>query len=61
MDKLNCPLCGGKFTGKVGSNQYFCWECCVEFTINNNKVVIYELGDDGNLLPYGEKKAAEGR
>ncbi|SHM83831.1 hypothetical protein SAMN05660826_02115 [Caldanaerovirga acetigignens] len=57
---MNCPLCGGNSTGKVGNNQYYCWDCYVEFSVNHNKVTIYELADDGTLLPYGRNEAARG-
>lgn len=47
-----CPLCGGNSIGKVGNNQFYCWDCFVEFSIQKNKVTVYEVGDDGSLLPY---------
>lgn len=47
-----CPLCGGSSIGKVGNNQFYCWECFVEFTMQKNKVTVYEVADDGSLLPY---------
>ncbi|WP_148865514.1 hypothetical protein [Thermosediminibacter litoriperuensis] len=57
---MNCPLCGGNSTGRVGTNQYYCWDCFVEFSINNNKVTVFELCDDGSLVPYGRKEAING-
>jgi len=50
-----CPLCNKKTVGKVGTNQYYCWEFFVEFTIQKNKTTVYEVCDDGTLLPYGSK------
>ncbi|NLZ53700.1 MAG: hypothetical protein GX892_11250 [Thermoanaerobacteraceae bacterium] len=50
-----CPLCKKKTVGKVGSNQYYCWECFVEFVIQKDKTTIYEVGDDGTLLPHGNE------
>jgi len=47
-----CPLCGGNSIGKVGNNQFYCWDCFVEFTLQKNKATVYEVGDDGSLLPY---------
>nr|WP_255688321.1 hypothetical protein [Tepidanaerobacter sp. GT38] len=48
-------MCNKKTVGKVGTNQYYCWECFVEFTIQKNKTTVYEVCDDGTLLPYGSK------
>jgi hypothetical protein len=47
-----CPLCQKNTVGKVGSSQYYCWECFVEFLIQKDKIVVYEVCDDGTLLPY---------
>jgi len=52
---VNCPLCGKNEIGRVGTNQYFCWECLVEFSVNNNRVVVFEVADDGTLVPFFEK------
>jgi len=60
VEELNCPLCGGSSTGKVGNNQFFCWDCYVEFSVSHNKITIYELADDGTLLLYEKREAAEG-
>jgi len=49
---LNCPSCGGKATGKVGVDQYYCWDCCVEYRINKEGVQIYEVAEDGNLVAF---------
>lgn len=58
-----CPLCGGNSIGKVGSHQFYCWNCFVEFSIQKDKVAVYEVGDDGSLIPYileNKPIAAEG-
>lgn len=52
-----CPLCGGNSIGKVGNSQFYCWECFVEFTLQKNKVTVYEVGDDGSLLPYNREQS----
>jgi hypothetical protein len=38
--------------GKVGVGQYYCWDCCVEFTSQEDKVVIYDLAEDGSLIAW---------
>ncbi|GAV22444.1 hypothetical protein [Carboxydothermus pertinax] len=55
---MNCPICQGRATGKIGTDQYFCWNCCVEYRINKEGVQIYELGEDGSLMafdPYNQQ------
>ena len=49
------PIVPKTTVGKVGSSQYYCWECFVEFLIQKDKIVIYEVCDDGTLLPYGKE------
>lgn len=47
---MNCPLCGGKEVGKIGPDQYYCWNCFVEYDTRNQ---VYEVAEDGSLLIYG--------
>jgi hypothetical protein len=49
---LRCPVCGGKATGKVGVDQFYCWDCCVEYRINKEGVQIYEVAEDGSLVAF---------
>lgn len=50
---MNCPVCGSKTTGKVGVDQYFCWDCCVEYKKHKDDVSVYEVDEDGTLSAYG--------
>lgn len=52
---LNCPVCGGKAIGKVGVDQYYCWDCCVEYRIDKEGVRIYEVAEDGSLVALDPK------
>lgn len=47
---MKCPVCNGIQTGKVGVDQYYCWNCFVEFNLNNDLVEIYEVLEDGSLV-----------
>lgn len=49
---LHCPVCGGKATGKVGVEQYYCWDCCVEYRLNKEGISIFELSEDGSLVSF---------
>lgn len=49
---INCPVCGRRSIGKVGSDQYYCWDCCVEFFDNGKETKIYSIEDDGSLTSF---------
>lgn len=49
-----CPVCGGLQVGKVGSDQYFCWNCYLEFNYNRGKLNLYEVAEDGTLTAVEE-------
>ncbi|MDK2901475.1 hypothetical protein H0A61_02404 [Koleobacter methoxysyntrophicus] len=49
-----CPLCNGTSMGRVGTNQYYCWECCLEFGFEKDNIKIYEIDDEGGLSTIGE-------
>ncbi len=44
-------MCNGRAVGKIGTNQYFCWECLVEYDCKNQ---IYEVQEDGSLINFKE-------
>ena len=48
---MRCPNCGGRGTGKIGNQHYFCRDCCVEFFLNEEQFVIFGLDDQGELIP----------
>ena len=47
---MHCPLCGGKSTGKVGVEQFYCWDCCIEYRKHNDQFFLYEVSEDGSLM-----------
>lgn len=49
---MKCPVCNGVQTGKVGVDQYYCWNCFVEFAVQKDGVEVYEVAEDGSLLAY---------
>lgn len=47
---LTCPNCHGKNIGKIGTNQYYCWNCFVEFVATGEKVSsVFQVEEDGTL------------
>lgn len=57
---MNCPVCNGRAIGKVGVGHFYCWDCCVEFTDGEDKVVIYDLAEDGSLVAWDDEPALDG-
>jgi hypothetical protein len=47
---IRCPVCGGIQVGKVGSEQFYCWNCFLEFNFNKGRVNLYEVAEDGSLV-----------
>lgn len=48
---MYCPACNSKSVGKIGVNQYYCWDCFVEF---NDKSKIFFVEEDGTLVSEEE-------
>nr|WP_025028606.1 hypothetical protein [Caldalkalibacillus mannanilyticus] len=46
---LQCPNCKCKDIGKIGTSQYYCWGCFIEFSLANNKLDIFQVEEDGTL------------
>ena len=51
---FKCPVCGGLQVGKVGSDQFYCWNCFLEFNFDKGRVNLFEVAEDGSLLAMDE-------
>ena len=49
---LSCPVCENRAIGKVGADQYYCWDCCVEFIKRGDTLKIFNVEPDGSLSMY---------
>jgi hypothetical protein len=54
---MSCPVCNGREVGKIGANQFFCWNCLLEF---NNREEVFEITEDGSLLNFNSEDEAVG-
>ncbi|MEW6621722.1 MAG: hypothetical protein AB1420_01075 [Bacillota bacterium] len=43
---FNCPVCNGRSVGRIGTEQYYCWNCLVEY---NSKKEVFQVEEDGSL------------
>lgn len=52
MNAMMCPSCGQKnTTGQIGSKQYYCWSCLIEYQIDSNsEVKLFSIEEDGSLV-----------
>ncbi|WKB36864.1 hypothetical protein QS257_08370 [Terrilactibacillus sp. S3-3] len=46
---MKCPNCGGKNLGKIGANQYYCWQCFIELTLSEGRLSLSQVEEDGTL------------
>jgi len=51
-----CPVCGQKGVGRVGANQYYCWDCCVEFIVRDEDVRVFNVELDGTLTVHNDNE-----
>jgi hypothetical protein len=57
---MRCPLCGSIDTGKVGTGQYYCWRCLVEFNMTGpHGYTAYYVDEEGSLVALDAADAAE--
>ncbi len=47
-----CPVCGGRLIGRIGAAQFFCWDCCAQFSRGGSRARVWEIDDDGTLVPH---------
>jgi len=52
---MHCPLCHCKDVGRVGTDQYYCWNCLVEFSLKGKDgPTAYYVDEEGTLISLSE-------
>lgn len=46
---MRCPGCQGRNIGKVGTGQFYCWDCFIEFAVSSRGLKMYRVEPDGEL------------
>ncbi|MFS0786211.1 hypothetical protein ABC345_07535 [Shouchella sp. 1P09AA] len=46
---LQCPNCNLKDIGKIGTNQYYCWNCFIEMSLVKGTLMLHQVEEDGSL------------
>ncbi len=47
-----CPHCNSRDIGKIGNNQFYCWNCYMEFALVGDQVRIFHVDEDGSLVAF---------
>ncbi|NLW17926.1 MAG: hypothetical protein GX033_09890 [Firmicutes bacterium] len=55
MNLWLCPNCGSRAVGKVGHEQFYCADCCIEFAKRKQGIVQFQVADDGTLVSLTEQ------
>ncbi|GGH68442.1 hypothetical protein GCM10010978_01410 [Compostibacillus humi] len=58
---LRCPNCNGKDIGKIGAQNYYCWNCFVEMTVVDNELAVHQIEADGSLSSLNDLFSEEER
>ena len=45
-----CPKCRSRAIGRIGQNQYYCWDCSIEFAPTKDGFRMYRLESDGTTV-----------
>jgi len=63
MDAMLCPRCRGRAVGRVGLQQWYCWDCCVEFAKSARGIEVFAMDEEGELVSMdaagGSEEVAE--
>jgi len=54
-----CPHCNCRDIGKIGTQQFYCWGCFVEFSVHNDEVKLFQVEEDGSLVAFESLPAIE--
>lgn len=46
---LSCPNCQSRDIGKIANNQYYCWNCFIELTVDGDRLNVFQVEEDGSL------------
>lgn len=58
---MHCPNCRSKDIGKIGTQQYYCWNCFIEITMLGNEWNLHQVEVDGSLSSLDDLFTADER
>ena len=51
---VNCPICNSIDIGKVGTGQFYCWNCLMEFSVTAKGFTAYYVDEEGTLISLSD-------
>ncbi|WP_077621407.1 hypothetical protein [Sediminibacillus massiliensis] len=58
---MYCPNCKGKNIGKIGNQQYYCWDCFIELSLFGEVLDMHQVEMDGSLSSLNDLFTEEER
>lgn len=58
---MHCPNCASKNIGKISANQFYCWNCCIELTLEGDQLLMNQVEEDGTLTSLDDLFDAQQR
>ncbi|MRH43027.1 hypothetical protein GH741_10055 [Aquibacillus halophilus] len=58
---MHCPNCKGKDIGKIGNQQFYCWNCFIELSVLNGVFDVHQVEPDGSLSSLNDLFSEEER
>lgn len=55
LHPVACPECGSTRVGRIGVNQFYCGDCCLELQVRRTHVELYAVDEEGNLRLVGRR------
>ncbi len=46
---MYCPNCKSKEIGRIGVNQFYCWDCFIELSVEGGILHTHQVEEDGSL------------
>ncbi|SEP92122.1 hypothetical protein [Piscibacillus halophilus] len=46
---MKCPNCQSSDIGRIGEQQYYCWNCFIEMSFVDGRMHVREIEEDGSL------------
>ncbi len=58
---MRCPNCKSGDIGKIGTNQYYCWNCFIELSVSDRQLHLHQVEADGSLSSLDDLFAEDER
>lgn len=53
---MHCPNCASRAIGQVGPDQFYCWDCCIEWQTRADGDEMFLIDEEGDLYPFTDSQ-----